>query len=251
MPRPPRSRGGLWKCRGQRGCRGRLRRSSTTRKPGTRRRKRADDPWGPWCIRPGGGASGSRRRGRGRRGPAPCAWAYWVKWRLDERRGSAPVRVRFTVGSGRGSGGGLPGPRSLAARGPRHSCTEIGRAGMSTPEAWVQGGPRRSPSRTRPHLQRGKAGPPDQRCRSGSVSQVRQDGGAAFRNASGARVGGAGALPGPMLRGTPSRWRTSSGHERPRIADCRHRGPGRAPAPPARPSVIRTNARVAGRPGRS
>ena len=53
-------------------------------------------------------------------------------------------RVRITVGAGRGEPGASRTP-VLATRDPRHSCTEISRAGTSTPEAWVQGGPRLPP----------------------------------------------------------------------------------------------------------
>src|SRR5688500_2930518 len=63
------------------------------------------------------------------------------------------------------------------------------------------------------------------------------------------------ARPGGWGGGTP--WTHASGDavslpavfsaRMPRIAGCQHRGPGSAPAPPARPSpVTRTNTRVAG-----
>ena len=136
-----------------------------------------------------------------------------------------------------------------ATRDPRHSCTETSAGETSTPEAWVQGDPPRLPPP-------GRARTPGEVRRDLSTREMQSHGpvrrsGPSRRQyripeCERGRAGGAGALPGPMLRGTPSRSRTSSVHERPRIKDCRHRGPGSAPAPPARPpTVTRTNARVA------
>ena len=66
----------------------------------------------------------------------------------DRARALFPITVR----SGRGSRGSLPGPRCWQSairdiRAPRSAVTET-----SIPEAWVQGGPRGSPARTRPHF---------------------------------------------------------------------------------------------------
>jgi hypothetical protein len=172
---------------------------------------------------------------------------------LDGPAGWAPVRsgvsaspgVRVTVGSGRGEPRGSPWTPVLPTRDPRQSCTEIPRAGTSTPKHGSRETPAAPPSRTRPHLRRRNSST----SRSSTSRSERRRPRTRLRPASSAvkmkaphstmraRPGGRGGrTPWTQASGGAVSLADVFGARVPGITGCRHRGPGSAPAPPARPS---------------